>query len=427
MEMRRPMSCVGSRKADMARFLIAAMESSGHRARYVRWVIESDVMRTAEVVLSGPRSLLDHQELLALRGRFVAQEVSIDKATAAVLAGTSFVGLLRKQLKYRSMYAHAVRRAKLCGDVDLVILPAADDALEAWAFLGTGFGSTPWVGITMRPAFHLGSMSDVIAPSRRDDWVRTQLYRKLLRDKTLNKLLTIDPAMMEFASSSFTPAERDRLAYLPDPSPECDPPARIASRAELGIPDAARLVLLYGSLTARKGVSQLIHAASAAQCPRSIHVLLAGRQDDQVKRMLQDTGAEALSASGRLHILDKYLDNRLEGVVLSAADFMWLGYWKFYGMSSVLVLGVRHGLPCIFTREGVVGYLGRKFAVGPEIDLGNSQTVIKALDSLANNPQQYDQALGEAKQRFAVHSIKHFQAIISMAAAGAMSSRCASE
>ena len=370
------------------RFLIAAMESAGHRARWVRWVMESEVMRKVEVILSGPRSLLEHEELVALRGRFVPQEAFIDDATATVLAGSSFVELLRKQMKFRSLYARAVQQAKRGGALDLVILPAADDALDAWAVLGTSFEATPWVGISMRPVFHLGSMRDVVAPSRRDDWVRTKLYRRLLRDQSLYRLLTIDPTMMDFASSSFSHGERNRLAYLPDPSPEYDLPPRAASRAELGIPDEARLVLLYGSLTARKGVSQLIHAAGAPQCPSNIHVLLAGRQNGEVSEFLQQIDAKALSASGRLHVLQHYLDDRLERTVLSAADFMWLGYSKFYGMSEVLVLAVRHGLPCIFTREGIVGYLGRKFAVGPEIDPDNIETVVQALASLASEPQQ---------------------------------------
>ena len=100
----------------------------------------------------------------------------------------------------------------------------------------------------------------------------------------------------------------------------------------------------------------------------------------EVKQCLQQTEAKALAVSGRLHVLEQYLDDRLEGTVLSAADSMWLGYSKFYGMSGVLVLAVRHGLPCIFTREGVIGYLGRKFALGPEIDPDNIQTAVQALE-----------------------------------------------
>ncbi len=406
----------------MARLLIAAMESSGHRARLVRWVMESEVMSKAEVILSGPGSLLEHKELVALRGRFVPQEVFIDQATIAALANSSLAGLVRKQTIYRTLYSRAVRQAKLGGAVDLVILPAADDALDAWAVLGTGFAATPWVGISMRPVFHLGSMKDVMAPSRRDDWVRNRLYRKLLRDRSLHKLLTIDPTMMDFALSSFSDEERERLAYLPDPSLEYDLPARGASRAQLGIPDEAHLVLLYGSLTLRKGVSQLICAASVPQCPISIHILLAGRQNEEVKQCLKQMAAQALSVSGRLHVLEQYLDDRLERTVLSAADSMWLGYAKFYGMSGVLVLAVRHGLPCIFTREGVIGYLGRKFAVGPEIDPDDLQTVVQALRSLAMKPQQYNRSLAEARQRFAVHSIENFRSVISETVTSAISS-----
>lgn len=405
----------------MARFLIAALESSGHRARLVRWVMESEVMRQAEVILAGPRRLLEHKELIAFQGKFLPQEVFIDEATAAALAVSSWVGLARKQTIYRSLYARAVRQAKLRGALDLVILPAADDALDAWAILGTGFKATPWVGISMRPAFHLARMKGVVAPSRRDDWVRGKLYRKVLRDRSLHKLLTFDPTMMDFALSSFSQGERDRLAYLPDPSLEYDLPARGASRAELGIPEQAHLVLLYGSLTARKGVSQLIGAASAPQCPISIHILLAGLQSVEVKQCLQQTEAMALTVSGRLHVLEQYLDDRLERTMLSATDSMWLGYSKFYGMSGVLVLAVRHSLPCIFTREGVIGYLGRKFALGPEIDPDNIQTAVQALASLTTKPQQYSRPLAEAKQRFAVHSIEYFRSVISETATSAIS------
>jgi hypothetical protein len=384
--------------------------------------MEAEVMGKAEVILSGPRSLLEHKELIALRGRFIPQEVFVDEATATALARTSWVDLVRKQTIFRSLYVHAVRQAKLGGVVDLVILPAADDALDAWAVLGTGFAATPWVGISMRPVFHLASMRDVVAPSRRDDWVRNKLYRKVLRDRSLHKLLTFDPTMIDFASSSFSHQERERLVYLPDPSLEYDLPDRHASRAELGIPDEAHLVLLYGSLTARKGVSQLIRAASAPQCPISTHILLAGLQNGEVKQFLQQGEAKALSVSGRLHILEQYLDDRLERTVLSAADSMWLGYSKFYGMSGVLVLAVRHDLPCIFTREGIIGYLGRKFAVGPEMDPYNIQTVVEALRSLTMKPQQYSQSLAQARQSFAVHSIEYFRSVVCETAMSAIPS-----
>jgi hypothetical protein len=166
----------------------------------------------------------------------------------------------------------------------------------------------------------------------------------------------------------------------------------------------------------------LICAASAPQCPISIYILLAGLQNGEVKQFLQQGQAKALSVSGRLHVLEQYLDDRMERTVLSAADSMWLGYSKFYGMSGVLVLAVRHDLPCIFTREGIIGYLGRKFAVGPAMDPDNIQTVVEALRSLTMKPQQYSRSLAQAKQSFAVHSIEYFRSVISETAISAIPS-----
>jgi hypothetical protein len=171
-------------------------------------------------------------------------------------------------------------------------------------------------------------------------------------------------------------------------------------------------------------VSQLIRAASDRLCPPGIHVLLAGLQNAEVKQLLRQEEAKALSLCGRLHVLERYLDDHLERTVLSAADSMWLGYSKFFGMSGVLVLAVRHGLPCIFTREGVIGYLGRKFAVGPEIDPDKLSSAVEALRSLASKPQQYSQSLAEARRRFAIHSIEHFRSVISETAMSAISSQC---
>jgi hypothetical protein len=150
------------------------------------------------------------------------------------------------------------------------------------------------------------------------------------------------------------------------------------------------------------------------------HLHSAGGTAERRGKAISPTGAS--EGIGRLHVLEQYLDDRMERTVLSAADSMWLGYSKFYGMSGVLVLAVRHDLPCIFTREGIIGYLGRKFAVGPAMDPDNIQTVVEALRSLTMKPQQYSRSLAQAKQSFAVHSIEYFRSVISETAISAIPS-----
>lgn len=394
------------------RYLIAEIQSDGHHARYARWVVETDALRDADLLVAGPRSLFEHSEFTPLRGRYIPIELGAEEKNTSLVIDFSLSGILRKNLETRRMYIEALRRARERGPVDLIIIPYVDHSVYTWATLGTGFGNTPWAGISMLPMFHLPQIQGMVVPRRRGDWIRDKLYRRLLSDPHLRTLFTIDPELVEFASRSLSARQRSRLTYLPDPSVQYQLLPRDASRTQLAIPHDVHLVILYGALHPRKGVEPLIRGAQAAGCPNSIHVLLAGRQDNEVREILRSPEANELRHDGRLHVLDQYIDDDLEKVILSAADFMWIGYSKFYRMSGIFVLAARHALPAIFTREGLIGHLGRKFNVGPEIDPDRVDSVTHALAELTENPHKYDQAVAAARDHFEIHSIAHFQAAL---------------
>jgi glycosyltransferase involved in cell wall biosynthesis len=401
-----------SQSAMKPRYLVAEIQSDGHHARYARWVVETDAFRDADLLVAGPKSLFEHSEFAPLRGRFVPIELGAEEKNTSLVIDYSFSGLLRKHLETRRMYMDALRRAQERGPVDLIIIPYVDHSVYTWATLGTGFGNTPWVGISMLPMFHLAQIEGMVVPRKRTDWIRDKLYRRLLNDPHLRMLFTIDPELVEFATRSYTRQQRSRLTYLPDPSVQYKLLPRNASRTQLGIPEEVHLVILYGALHPRKGVEPLIRGAHAAGCPKSVHVLLAGRQDTEVREILKSQEAQELRRDGRLHVFNQYIDDELEKVILSAADFMWIGYSKFYRMSGIFVLAARHALPAIFTREGLIGHLGRKFRLGPEIDPDRVETVTAALAKLADNPHQYDRAVAAARDSFEIHSIAHFQSAL---------------
>jgi hypothetical protein len=405
----------------MPRYLVAELQSDGHHARYLRWVIESGAFQNSELIVAGPRSLFEHSEMAPMLGRIVPIEIDIDSATASLVNNFSVSGLFRKHLAFRTLYINALHEAQKRGTVDLIVIPYVDHTLYTWATLGTGFGDTPWTGISMLPMFHLPRIKGMIVPKRSADRIREKLYRRLLHDRNLKMLFTIDPEMIEFASTHFSAEERSRLTYLPDPSVQYELLPRVSSRAELGIPEDAYLVVLYGALHPRKGIEPLICGANAAGCPSKVHVLLAGRQDNEVRQILESRDANDLETTGRLHVFDKYIDDHVEKLILSSADCMWIGYKKFFRMSGILVLAARHALTCIYTREGLIGHLGRKFNLGPEVDSDQFSTVTNALAELANQPGKFSDSIARAKEHFQIHSINHFQAALGEVISGASS------
>lgn len=398
----------------MPRYLVTDLESTGHHARYVKWVVEGLAsIPGAELIVAGPKSLLEHSELAGLAGRFVPLEVSGKKPAAVLTEDYSLRGLLKKQVAFYPLYTKAVRDACRGGGLDGIVLPLIDQVLYSWAALGTGFGKIPWLGISMVPTFHLAKIDGMTAPpSRRGDRIRERLFRRLLRDPKLKAVLSIDPVMLEYANLRFDADERKHLIYLPDPSVKHSLPPRESSREQLGIPNSALVVLLYGALHPRKGVQQLMSAANSPRCPATVHLMFAGHQSEEVKELLRNEEATRLAIEGRLHIIDRYVDDNMEKLLLSAANFMWVGYSGFYRMSGILVLATQHQLPSIFTKEGIIGYLGRKYELGPEIDPASPDSAVEALSLLAACPQRYRASIAAAAEVFEQHSIERFQSLI---------------
>lgn len=294
--------------------------------------------------------------------------------------------------------------------VDTVILPFLDDCLNAIASLGAPFGGTEWVGITMRTQFHLSRMG-VIAPKPAAGRLREWLFRRLLKQRSLSRLLSIDPTLIEFAARDQSP-EFKKIQYLPDPSDVLPPVNKADARATLKVPGDCKLVLVYGALSERKGIFHLLRALNRVDCPKSVHVLLAGHSDDRVKVLLRSQPATSLIASNRLHIVEGYIPESRVPHLLYACDAMWIGYLEFYTMSNVLVLAAHHMVPCITSREGIVGYLSRRHGFGMSIDPRSEQSIVEVLQRIAYEDASVARAAETAGAAFSRHSYKEFYRVI---------------
>ena len=128
----------------------------------------------------------------------------------------------------------------------------------------------------MQTMFHYQDMA-VIAPRQKFTAIRRFLFYRVLKQKSMIAVLTIDPTLAEFAGKRGAPSLR-KVEYLPDPAAYHKVlPSKLEARLQLAIPHEARIVLLYGELSARKGVLLLLQALADAACSRQVHVLLAGR------------------------------------------------------------------------------------------------------------------------------------------------------
>jgi glycosyltransferase involved in cell wall biosynthesis len=273
--------------------------------------------------------------------------------------------------------------------------------LAGLGLTANAFGATPWMAITMRTMFHFGAMR-VIAPPLKFSRLRRYLFDRVLRQRSLAAMLTIDPTLSEFAKRQSHPSYR-KIEYLPDPASHHDAmPAKSDARKQLDIPLDAGVILLYGEIAARKGVFALLDAAADEACSRQLHVLLGGRYE-HANLMLEHPAYRRLMSQHRLHRVDGFLDDAGERTVLAASDCMWVGYSSFYLMSGVMVLAGRHGIPVIATRDGLIGYWTRERDIGIAVNIGEPASVIAALNQLVLEPGQLTHMGQNGIRAFAQH------------------------
>jgi glycosyltransferase involved in cell wall biosynthesis len=365
------------------RVLIVEPLSTGHRAVWVKWLAEGLARRDWSVSVSmRPPSLesepIRHLQRLAPEVRFHSDPRLKNAYCSQSSLGVA-IGELRAWQELANLYdAGAVDKP------DVVLVPYLDYCLHAIALKGSPFGSTPWIGVVMRPTFHHRTLG-IESPLARFAAIRTLLFQRLIAGRSLRACLPIDETLVEFVRSKW-PALSARVSYLPDPALQISFIPKSAARSALGIPQDGSVVLVYGWLDGRKGLRHLVAALECPAVPTDMRILLVGEQDRYIKMQLEQPGLRDLRAAGRLFTFDGWASESIEAAAFSAADVVWLGYEGHLQSSGLLVQACNAGVPVVGCREGLIGWSVTKAKCGLAVHVQDPAAVALALAKLTTKP-----------------------------------------
>lgn len=245
--------------------------------------------------------------------------------------------------------------------IDLLSLPLA---------LGLGFGDRKVSGILFRPSVHYGALGPY-APSggeRLRDWRKGVLYRLMLRNPALTRVLSLDPFFPAYARAHY--ARGDKVLALPDPT---HAPAEHAVADTVDFPPRDRVgFLLFGYLAERKGPLAVLDALTllSPRIAASIAVLFAGRVDPALRARLEQK-CRMLKAERPelwLRVDDRRLDDTELAGLVRRSDVVLAPYQRFVGSSGVLLWAARAGRPVLAQDFGLVGRLTRDHGLGVAVD-----------------------------------------------------------
>lgn len=242
-------------------------------------------------------------------------------------------------------------------------------------------------GIYFRPSFHYRTLAYQrdSGQQRFREWRKRFLLRLALAHPNLSSVLCLDPYAVDELRRRF---RRPKFIHLHDIGPtETESSASGDLRSRIGVLPEDRVVLLFGSLSARKGVAQFLEALDAMDVPQgvSISAVIAGPCDPaDLLDGLESAGKNRKQIRVR----------RLAGVVpdddlpelFRMAAVVALPYQRHIGSSGVLIRAAAAGRPVVTQDHGLVGRWVRDYRLGASVDTAKPIEIGRALSGLLRNP-----------------------------------------
>ena len=358
--------------------------ANGHRMVYVRRIARAAAASGLKITVVTLQKSIQHKSF-----KLMAAELQ-DRISIAFLRPTKLERFLidsrrptYSQLGWYLIFRSFSRMLPDDGERRVFLVPQLDYCDKVVSLFGSPFGDYPWGGLVMQYKFHYTSMN-ALRPPEPGDAAKERAFGRLLKNKTLRKLFVIDELLFEYASRKFRESEA-RLEYVADPVDMAGTLTKAEARARLSIPLNKKVIMIYGALHLRKGIPELILAASTAGFPPNVVIFLAGSQGDDLNELMRSRVVQQLKTKKVLIEADRYLDDEEEYAAFRASDIVWVGYRQFYGMSGVLVQAGKAGLPVISCQDGLIGWMTKKYKLGVTIDVDSTQQIIQAINDLTTD------------------------------------------
>ena len=258
--------------------------------------------------------------------------------------------------------------------------------------LGLGAGRRPLGGILFRPSVHY-HMLGPYRPGWRErlrDGRKDLLYRLMLRNPAVSCVLTLDPFFPDYARDRY--GRGDKVQAVPDPAFP-PPPAANDSGLPFRLPAGRVAFLLFGVLSERKGVLNLIDALRLlpADIAARSAIVVAGRVAPDIRRdfALRRERLRLDRPDLWLHVENRRLSSAEIAALVGSADVILAPYQRFVGSSGVLLWAARAGKPLLTQDYGLLGRLVRDNHLGLTVDATDPQRLAAAISRMVETGPQH--------------------------------------
>jgi glycosyltransferase involved in cell wall biosynthesis len=241
-------------------------------------------------------------------------------------------------------------------------------------------------GILFHPTLHYRGDGSINPKSFLQGLRKRLVLRSIARNPHLSTVFTLDPT----AVPSLRALGLDAVA-LPDPVAQdgfkCGTSQQMREHFDLA-PDRTTL-LLFGSLTARKGVTQALEALAllGPEEARQVALLMAGPLDPALHPLVEALVSKVRACGVQVAHHNAYIENYAVQSFMGAAHLILVPYQRHFGSSAVLIRAALAGRPVVSQEYGLMGANVRTHCLGQAVDTGRPKEIAGAISRFLRDPR----------------------------------------
>ena len=141
-----------------------------------------------------------------------------------------------------------------------------------------------------------------------------------------------------------------------------------------------------------KSLIELIELSSNI---KNLRVIVAGKQEPDVKKILSKKNLKENKVLEKFKILNRFIEPEEEKELFLNIDYVWCVYKNTpLGSSGVFHLSCNYKKPVITNNDGLLGWYNRKYHLGPICNFETKKETkksIKLISSLIKNKKKYSE------------------------------------
>jgi len=255
---------------------------------------------------------------------------------------------------------------------DSIFFTNLDHIDKALCFFRNPFYSIKFSGILVNPRIHQFYKKKISVRYI----IYNYLINKLFSLKKLQKVLTNDILFYKFTSQK---KYRNKILFFNEPATK----EKKQSPINNIIKENALNVLVYGAIRYSKSIEELIEITKLIKIKININVIFAGKQDDDVKNILEKKYLKKENLLENFKIINRFIEPEEEVYLFNKTQLVWCVYKNTpLGSSGVFHLSCNYKKPVITNNLGLVAWYNNKYKIGPILNFNTKSDLINSSEKI---------------------------------------------